>query len=529
MNRAALVSLVLPLTAGTLRAGTPPVAAPCFDVRAFGATGDGHTLDTAAINRAIEAAAARGGGVVCLPPGTYLSGSIHLRSNLTLALEAGATLEAAPPAEGVYDEPEPNEWTDKFHYQDFGHGHWHNSLLWGEGLHDVAILGPGLIHGTGLDAEVNRFADPAKGESQYHPNPPHSGNKSIALRDCHNVVLRDLSILHGGWFAILATGVNNLVVDHLMIDTNRDGMDIDGCQNVRVMRCSVNSPWDDGICLKASYGLGSLHHCENITISDCLVCGSYDEGSLIDGSFKVSTPDYRSWATGRIKLGTESNGDFKNIAITNCVFDRCRGLAIESVDGAHIEDVVISNITMRHVHQAPVFIRLGARLRGPPGTRVGSIRRVSISHLVVSDADWNLGCVISGIPGHPVEDIHFSDLTLVQQGGSGEKLREREPPEEEKSYPEPSMFGDMPSFGFFLRHVQGVTMHHVQITTDQPDARPAMVLDDVTGAWFDHLNFQRGTVTPGMFDLRHVTDFSVTATRGIADTVRPALVEREQF
>ncbi|HVU16790.1 MAG TPA: glycosyl hydrolase family 28-related protein [Candidatus Didemnitutus sp.] len=513
-----------------LRSALPtPDAPPGFDVRTYGATGDGHTLDTAAINRAIDAAAAAGGGVVRFPPGTYFSGSIHLRSNITLSLEAGATIEAAPPGEGVYDEPEANDWTDKFHYQDFGHGHWHNSLIWGEGLHDVAILGPGLIHGTGLDAEINRFADESKGEKRYHHNPPHSGNKAIALRDCHNVLLRDFSILHGGWFGILATGVNNLVIDDLKIDTNRDGMDIDGCQNVRVARCSVNAPWDDAICLKASYGLGALHHCEDITISDCVVSGSYDEGTLIDGTFKVSAPEYRSWGSGRIKFGTESNGDFKHIAITNCIFDRCRGLAIESVDGSHIEDVVVSNLTMRHVKSSPIFIRLGARLRGPPGTPVGSIRRISITNLTVADADWNLGSIISGLPGHPIEDISISDVTLVQQGGGTAELAAREPPEEEKKYPEPEMFGDMPSYGFFFRHVTGVTLHHVQIRTERPDARPAMVLTDVSGAWFDHLNVARDAISPATFELRHVADFSVTASRGVPDTVRPALVEHEKF
>jgi polygalacturonase len=519
--------LLLPGVGRLLAAGSDAPAV--YDVRSYGAAGDGHTLDSPAINRAIEAAAAAGGGVVRFGPGIYFTGSIRLHSNITLSLEAGATLEAAPPGEGIYDEPEANEWTDRFHYQDFGHGHWHNSLIWGEGLHDVAIIGPGLIHGTGLDAEVNRFANVAKGEKTYHPNPPHSGNKSIALRDCHNVVLRDFSILHGGWFGILATGVNNLVIDGLKIDTNRDGMDIDGCRNVRVARCSVNSPWDDGICLKASFGLGSLHHCEDITISDCLVSGGYDEGSLIDGTFKVSTPEYRSWSSGRIKLGTESNGDFKNIAITNCIFDRCRGLAIESVDGSHIEDVVVSNLTMRHTKSAPIFIRLGARLRGPAGTEIGTIRRVSISHVIASDADWNLGCVISGLPGHPIEDLSISDLVIEAQGGGPAELAERRPPEQEKSYPEPEMFGDMPSFGFFLRHVQGVTLHHVRVRTLKPDARPAMVLDDVTGAWLDHLDLPRGLPETVLFDLRHVTDFSVSGSHGITDTARLKTVERDRF
>jgi hypothetical protein len=197
----------------------------------------------------------------------------------------------------------------------------------------------------------------------------------------------------------------------------------------------VNSPWDDGICLKASYGLGKIRHCENITISDCYLAGNFDEGTLLDATFKRSAPEYQSYRTGRIKLGTESNGDFKNIAITNCVFDDSRGIAIESVDGAHIEDVAISNITMRHVANSPIFIRLGSRLRGPGNPPVGTIRRITVDNLVASDADWDLGSVISGIPGHPIEDLRFSNLRIVQQGGGPKELGERMPPEEERSYP----------------------------------------------------------------------------------------------
>jgi polygalacturonase len=306
-------------------------------------------------------------------------------------------------------------------------------------------------------------------------------------------------------------------------------MDVDACQNVRISRCSVNSPWDDGICLKASYGLGKIRHCDNITISDCFLAGNFDEGTLLDATFKRCAPEYRSYRTGRIKLGTESNGDFKNIAITNCVFDGSRGIAIESVDGSHIEDVAISNITMRHVANSPIFIRLGSRLRGPDHPPVGTIRRITIDNLVASDADWDLGSVISGIPGHPIEDLRFSNLRIVQQGGGPPELGERAPPEEERSYPEPSMFGQMPSYGFFFRHVRGLEMHQVKVDFAQPEARPAIVLADVQDASFDHLNLQRGTGGAPLFDLRGVEDFSVTASRGLADARREAPVTREKF
>ena len=520
--------VILSLACGAVGRADAP-ASRVFDVRAYGAAGDGKTLDSDAINRTILAAAATGGGTVLFPPGTYVSASIRLKSNITLWIEAGATIEAVDPTRAPYDLPEPNDWGDKFHYQDYGHSHWQNSLIWGIALENVSILGPGRIHGRGLNSGFERFANEVKGEKRYQDGGPGSGNKAIALRDCRNVILRDFSILHGGHFGILATGVDNLTIDNLKIDTNRDGMDIDACQNVRIAQCSVNSPWDDGICLKASYGLGKIRHCDNITISDCYLAGNFDEGTLLDATFKRSAPEYKSYRTGRIKLGTESNGDFKNIAITNCVFDDCCGIAIESVDGAHIEDVAISNITMRHVANSPIFIRLGSRLRGPDNPPVGTIRRIGIDNLVASDARGSLGCIISGIPGHPIEDIRISNVRMVQQGGGSPELGERVPPEKESAYPEPGMFGDMPSYAFFIRHAQDIAMDHMKIDYTGPEARPAFVLEDVQDVRFDHLNLRRGTAAAPLFDLRDVTDFAVENSRGISDTRLPGPVARQKL
>ena len=201
-----------------------------FDVKTFGASGDDKTLDTAAINKAIAAASAAGGGTVYFSAGTYLSGSIHLASNIAIFLDQGAAIEASADPK-AFDEGEPNIWGDKVEYQDFGHSHFHNSLIWGEDLENISITGPGRIYGKGLSPGLE------------HLNRVGSrGNKAIALKNCRNVILRDFSMLSCGHFAILATGVDNLTTDNLKIDTNRDGIDIDCCRNVRVSNCSVNSP-----------------------------------------------------------------------------------------------------------------------------------------------------------------------------------------------------------------------------------------------------------------------------------------------
>ncbi len=178
---------------------------------------------------------------------------------------------------GGYDAAEPQgAWEP---YQDYGHNHWHNSLIWGENLHDISILGPGLIWGKGLSRghDENGTAGHTK---------PGVGNKAIALKNCRNVILRDFSILQGGWFGILATGVDNLTIDNLKIDTNRDGMDVDCCKNVRISNCTVNSPWDDGICPKSSFALGYARATENVTITNCFVTGDYQLGSVLDGTWK---------------------------------------------------------------------------------------------------------------------------------------------------------------------------------------------------------------------------------------------------
>jgi polygalacturonase len=501
-----------------------------FDVKTYGAKGDGKAADRDSINKAIEAASAAGGGTVYFPAGTYVTGSIRLRSNLTLQFEHGSILEAsADPA--AYDAAEPNQW-DKF--QDFGHSHFHNSLIWGEGLENISIIGGGLINGKAL----------TRGERGG------GGDKAIALKLCRKVTLRDFSIVNGGHFGILASGVDNLTIDNVTIDTNRDGIDVDSCRNVRISNSSVNAPNDDAIVLKGTHALGFARPTENVTIVNSLVSG-YDIGSLLDGTYKRTlkqAPD-RDGPTGRIKIGTESEGDFRNITISNVVFDRSRGLALESVDGAHIEDVAISNITMREVSNAPIFIRLSSRMRAPEGTPVGSVRRVNISNVVVYDADPRYGSIISGIPGHDVEDVTLSHIRILYRGGltldqvakqpadlvntfffrASGGVPPREPyatPEREKEYPEPSMFGMLPAYGFFIRHATGITLDNIEIGYMKEDRRPAFVLDSVKGVELRHVKAQKAAGVPTLV-LQNVENFSIHGSSGLPDAHLEKVDRRE--
>jgi len=503
-----------------------PARGLAYDVAAFGATGDGKTIDTPAINRAIDAAAAAGGGTVYFRAGNYLCYSIRLKSKVAIYLDVGATIVAADPgsnpsahATSGYDLAESNTpWED---YQDYGHNHWHNSLIWGEGLEGVSIGGPGLIWGKGLSRGWG--AGPRAEQ-------PGVANKAIALKNCRNVILRDFSILHGGHFGILATGVDNLTIDNLKIDTNRDGMDIDCCRNVRIASCSVNSPWDDGICLKSSFALGYARATEMVTISDCLVTGSYEEGALLDGTFKCFAADAKVPRTGRIKFGTESNGGFKNIAIANCVFDRCSGLAIETVDGAVIEDVSVTNLTMRDVVGAPIFLRLGARMRGPAGATVGALRRVILSNITCScgsdSAGPRIGSILAGIPGHPIEDVKMSDVVIVHAGGGTKDDAQRQLVEKEREYPEPNMFGTTPAHGFFIRHARGVEMNGIKIEHLNHEARPAFVLEDVESAEFGRIKAAADAGVP-TFVLNQVRDFSVFRSKPVPDTELASAEKKE--
>ena len=536
-------------------------AASIFNVRQFGAAGDGKTLDTPAVNRAIAAAADAGGGTVLFPAGTYLCFSIHLKSCVHLYLDAGATILAADsprPGEstgwngGRYDAAEPNTAWDA--YQDYGHNHWRNSLLWGEEIHDLSITGPGLIYGKGLSFGSGPAPAPstvlrgfgsepvtssaAKGQSSSAPSgavpAPHFaprgnypmyqaeqagvGNKAIALKNCRNVLLRDFSILKGGHFALLLTGVDNLTIDNLTIDTDRDGIDIDCCQNVRVSNCTVNSPWDDGICPKSSYALGYARPTRNVTIANCYVTGCYQLGTVLDGAWKKFPEGARPYGTGRIKCGTESNGGFINITITGCVFEGCHGYALETVDGALLEDIAITNTTMRDLTSAPLFVRLGARLRGPKDTtKVGTLKRVLVDNLVCHNAPMGVSSILSGIPSYAIEDVKLSNIYIESAGGATPDAAQIRPPEKADSYPEPTMFGPTPSMGFFLRHVRNIELSHVELAALTPDARPAFYLQDVARADFFSITAPRAI--NGNFALHNVKDLRIAWSRAAADTV----------
>lgn len=260
-----------------------------------------------------------------------------------------------------------------------------------------------------------------------------------------------------------------------------------------------------------------------MTITNCQVSG-YKEGTFLDGTYVKWS---NSSPTGRIKLGTESNGGFKNIAITNCVFDNSRSLALETVDGAALEDITISNITMCDVGNAPIFIRLGARMRGPKDFRYSRLRRVIISNVIAYGVTGNQSAIISGIPGHDIEDLTLSNIKIYFNGGGTKTQAAREVPALIDSYPDPNRWRTTPAYGFFIRNVKDLKMNDIELSYMKEDLRSAFILDHVDGADFQHIRAQK-TDGAAIFMLDEVKNFNLFNSDQLPNT-KLAEVDKKQL
>lgn len=404
------------------------------DVRAYGARGDGVAKDTAPIQAAIDAASKEGGGVVLLPQGRYVSGTLHLKSHVTIEVRAGATLLASPdekdfdPYEELGFERVDDRETSYFHY----------ALLAGENVEHVTISGSGIIEGN---------------------RPKRGGPKPIALKNCRYVSIQGVTVRNSPNYAVSFLGCDYVDVDRVtVLNSYADGIDPDSSRYVRISNCYVDS-WDDAICPKASRALGRPRSTEHLTVTNCVLRTSCNH----------------------FKFGTESAGDFKNIAVTNCVMLRretgraaISGISLESVDGSHIDGVAISNITMQDV-RTPVFLRLGNRGRGLNPPTPGSLRNVTISNIVANGGV--MASSVSGIPGFPVRNVTLDNLN-VTMGGKG-VFQVLDVPEHIAKYPEAAMFGELPAYALYARHVEGLTVRNLKARWLEEDGRPAVVMDDV--------------------------------------------------
>jgi polygalacturonase len=454
-----------------LVAGSIGAAEDLHDVRDYGAKPDGKTLCTTSIQEAIDACSRAGGGTVYLSPGTFLSGTIYFKSGVTLRLAAGCTLLGSTDLKDYRPTvPAFRSYTDN--YTD-------KSLIYGENVERIAITGLGTIDGQGVSFE---------GPYKVRPY-------MIRFIQCRNVTVKDVTIKDSPMWVQHYLACDDVrimgITVRSLVNHNNDGIDIDSCRRVVISNCNINSG-DDAIVLKST----SARVCRDVTVSNCIL----------------------SSRCNALKMGTESNGGFQNIVITGCsVYDtRLAGLALEIVDGGIMDRVVVSNITMNKVG-APIFMRLGNRARPftnnmeKPG--IGAMRNITISNIEATGAN-STGCAISGLPEAKIENVTLSNLRLSFEGGGTKADAESEIPEKTADYPEYSMFGKLPAYGLYCRHVKGLKLLNVQLQLEKPDRRHAVVLEDVEDALIDCLDAPRLPEAGEMIHLTNVKNVFIRDKQG---------------
>jgi polygalacturonase len=284
-----------------------------------------------------------------------------------------------------------------------------------------------------------------------------------------------------------------MTIDNITMDTNRDGIDVDCCRNVVISNCRINAPGDDAICPKSSFALGRNVITENLTITNCQVSG-FVEGTYLDGTMVP-----KKNGNGRIKFGTEANGGFRNVTVSNCTFRSCRGLALEEVDGGIMENITIDNISMMDVPSYPIYVTTGKRNRGPNVTSVSTARNILISNVVATGVDMKSGIQIMGMEEAPIEGLRLQNIRLIFNGGGTAKHSEIVPKELDRGYPEPR--DTMPSYGIYARHVRGLELADITFSFLKEDLRPAASFVDIDGLEIDNLKAMAAKkVKPAKFE-----------------------------
>jgi len=469
------VPFLVQLLSVSLASATAAPAA--HDIRQFGAIPDGRTLCTEAIQKAVDRCAADGGGTVYLPAGTWLTGTVYLANGVTIQLDGGCTVLGTTD-KSLYGPPRQLLGAKGEQYSTW-------AIFAGKGLEHIAIRGRGTIDGQGANFKYKEGARP----------------KNLFFEDCRDVLIEGVRLRQAGSWMQHYRNCERLTIRDIAVfnhvSYNNDGLNIDSCRDVSIIGCTIDSD-DDGIVLKNL----STRPTENVTISSCTV----------------------SSHCNAIKMGTESGGGFQNITVTNCtvcspryskvIYGRQRGLAgvaLEIVDGGTLERVTVSNIAIKGV-TVPLFLRLGNRARtygdGQPKLDVGRLRNVIIANIVATGCS-SVGCSITGLPGHPIENVTLSNINLGFDGGGTTEDATREVPEKPTSYPESTMFGTLPAYGLFCRHATGLTLQNVRLQTAQPDARHALVFDDIEASVINALHAPFATGAGAMLSLVDSRDIAI--------------------
>lgn len=439
-----------------------------YNIVDFGAIADGATNSAPFVQKAIDACKANGGGVVYFPAGTYVMGSVHLYSNIHIVFEPGAKVLGSTNTKDF----DPREKIEFKRYQDGSHSYIQHSMFWAQDCENISVTGLGTI-----DMQEIWETEHTPGESEWGGK---RAAKIIAFKRCRNVMVTDLTLLRATDVAVYFAGCEKVRVSKLNLEVNIDGISPDCCKDVIISDCMVKSG-DDAIVLKSSYILNEKKVCENITVTNCIV------SSRCNG----------------IKLGTESNGGFKNIVISNCTVYNTfsSGIALQITDGGDMDGVSVSNISMKNVG-SPVFIILSDRRRGPEGTKLGSLKNVAISNVTATGpyTQWYAPrfsavqekgeycysdirtSTVTGQPGTPIENISLENIRMVVPGGGTKEERDVVVPEITNLYPENRFFGDKnPAYGIYFRHVKNLSVRNVHIDALEKDEREPFYFEDVEG------------------------------------------------
>lgn len=425
----------------------------------FGATTDSEN-NAKSIQEAINTAFAAGGGRVIIPQGAFTTGTVIMKNFVALHLERGAKLLGS-----TNQKDYPRQPIATYRSQKDGAG-WF-AVIFAEGAHDIAITGQGTIDGQG--AQQKPRPDAFRGDRDGRP-------RNILFISCKNITVSGILMRNAGIWNQHYLNCEHVLVNHVRVlnhsNRNNDGIDIDGCRDFILTNSIIDSD-DDAICLKST----GLAPCENIIISNC-VASTYCNG---------------------IKMGTESTGGFKNINISNCIVKPTTfsghptgnkskigitGISLEIVDGGHMSGVSVNNITIEGTN-CPLYVRLGARNRKHtqevdwPTT--GTMENITISN-ITAYGSGNFACSITGIPGHRIKNIRLNNINIIQQGGvkEGDYLKNlADVKESERGYPQPTVWGNLPVCGLFMRHVDDITVTNFSIDALQLDPRPVFMAHDI--------------------------------------------------
>ncbi|MEU2616636.1 glycosyl hydrolase family 28 protein [Streptomyces sp. NPDC007157] len=450
---------------------TAPRAA-VYDVRDYGAKGDGSANDTPAIDKAVDAAGSAGGGTVRFTAGTYKSkNTIHMKSHVTLQLDKGATLQGS--SADSYDKAESNP-NDA--YQDYGHSHFHDAMIYGDKLTDIGFVGQGVIDGAGNLITGN----PKSGEA----------DKIISLTRCDGLGIGDgLTLRRGGHFAALINGCTNVRSDHLTIDTasDRDGWNIISTTNVTVTDANIKAN-DDALVFKSDYALGA---------------------KLPNGHVRVSDSSLSAKCCNALMFGSETCGDFSDYQFENIRIEGAdkSGLGMVSMDGAKISDVHYKDITMTGVH-SPIMEKIGTRRRCGNSPGIGSISDVTYENITATGATPSFSPTLWGESGHRIHGVTFTDVDITVPGGNG-TMSAGVPGNDPKDY-NPKAIGTRPAYGWYLHNADDIQFTDSSVKFAADDGRPAVIANAASGIRLTRFTAQKGGDSPYDIGLQDVTGACLT-------------------